>query len=131
MQDTSVQAYAQLASSGELSKLQTEVYQCLKANGPLTQGETWSKFFSTYQRHDICPRFAELKNSGLIKEIGKRKCGLTKRLVLIWATSDYIAPDFNRNPSVKDRLILAETILKENNLLAAYESALTSIGGQL
>lgn len=98
VRQTSIDVYNEIRASGVLNEWQTNVWQCLYENGPMTQGELWDIYFPERQRHDICPRFAELKKMGAIEEVGKRKCAVTDRLCLVWATTNRIP---SKTPVVK------------------------------
>ena len=85
-QQTSIDAYANVQSSGVVSDIQTKVLDVIRANEPITQGETWNEHFPESQRHTIAPRFAELKNLGLIASYDKRKCRFSKITCMTWET---------------------------------------------
>lgn len=92
--DTSIQAYNDYRDSGKLSELQLRVLRVIIDHGPITQGECWSEFFATEQRHNVAPRFAELQRKGLIEAGGKRACRYSCKSVYTWkATLGKIAEE--------------------------------------
>lgn len=86
-QQTSIDSYAAIKASGVLNELQLKVYEVVKNNGPITQGETWSEHFSDVQRHTVTPRFAELVKLGLLKATGTRKDRLSGVETMTWAVT--------------------------------------------
>jgi len=84
IRDTSIDAYRKIEAEGLLSKLKWDVYSCLFKHGPMTQGETWKKHFPKSQRHNICPRFAELERYGVIKSVGTKPCPVSGVEVMLW-----------------------------------------------
>jgi len=87
---TSIEAYNDIRDNGLLGKLQFEVYEVLYNHGPLTQGELWSRFFPNAQRHSIAPRFAELKDRGVVVEVGERPCQITGVNSIVWDVTDHL-----------------------------------------
>ena len=85
IRDTSIAVYHQIKDENLLSRLRWEVYDCLYHHGPLTQMETCRKLNNpNRQDRSYMPRFAELHNMGVIKEVGQRVCSITGREVLLW-----------------------------------------------
>ena len=110
--DTSIAVYHQIIAEGLLTKLKLQVYECLYEHGPLTQNETFVKLnLPKIKQDSIKPRFAELKELGVIKEVGKRPCRLTKREVYEWdVTSKLPKNDLLIKKSIKEK---KEEILKD------------------
>jgi len=96
IRQSSIDAYHQIKDSGLLNQIQDEVLKVITDHGPITQGETWYFHFSDRQRHDVCPRFAELLAKGAIKCLPRRPCRYTGRSVQTW--------DVNEAFSVQDTL---------------------------
>lgn len=85
IRDTSIAVYHQIVAEGLLSKRRLQVYDCLYKHGPMTQNETYVELnVPNLQQSSIMPRFAELKDMGVIRETGKRICTVTGRTVLEW-----------------------------------------------
>lgn len=104
---TSIEAYNQIKAEGLLSKLRFVVYDCIFHNGPITQGECvdilQKRLECGNNSGTIASRFAELKNFGVIQEVGKRPCKLTGRTVLEWDVTDKLPVEFERVS--KDQII--------------------------
>lgn len=121
MQQTSIAAYAAAENSGLLGQLQLEVLKVIVENGPLTQGETWSEFFlEKRQRHDVCPRFAELVKKGVIANVGTRKCRYTGVEGNIYIATGQVPNKLEKMKTKKQRLIDAETFIEKSGLGEAY-----------
>ena len=101
VRDTSIEAYRDCLARGLITKWQYEVLVVvLSYPKGITQGECWSRYFAPEkQRHDICPRFAELKKKGLITEIGKRPCGFSKKSSYAWVGTGAMPKTPEKKPS--------------------------------
>lgn len=76
----------------------------------MTQNETYVKLgVPNLQQSSVMPRFAELKNMGVIREIGTRKCTITGHEVLEWDVTDQLPIDFKR----KSKKELKEELLND------------------
>ncbi len=85
IRETSIAVYHQIQEEGLLSDRRNQVFKCLWEHGPMTQNETYVKLnVPNLQQSSIMPRFAELKDLGVITDIGKRECTVTGRTVLEW-----------------------------------------------
>lgn len=85
VRETSKRAYYTIENEGLLTKVRLHVYQTLFHYGPLTQMET-CRTIDDKNRQDrtFMPRFAELRNMGVIVEIGEKICSITGRNVILW-----------------------------------------------
>jgi len=115
IRDTSRQAYNTIKKSGLMGALQFKVYDCVYSHGPLTQGEAWKLHFNDRQRHDVCPRFAELEHLGVIKCVGERPCRITGKNSMTWDITGTI-PVKTVKKTKKDEV--EEAILKERKACA-------------
>ena len=108
IRDTSIEVYHQVKAEGLLSKRRFEVYECLFHHGPMTQSETLIKLNinnGNVNQHSITPRFAELKDLGVIKETRKRPCKITNRTVYEWdVTSNLPKTDNIVRKSKKEKI---------------------------
>lgn len=102
--ETSVDVYNQIKDEGLLGNLQMSVYTALRGKEPMTQGECAAWLFPSFQRHDIAPRFAELKRFGVLKECGKRPCRVTGRVCYVWQLTESVAMKPSKGPT-KNQLI--------------------------
>jgi len=83
--NTSIAVYYKIEAEGLLSKRRMQVYKSLFYYGPMSQNETYVQLdVPKLQQSSIMPRFAELKEMGVIEEVGERPCSITGRKVLIW-----------------------------------------------
>lgn len=99
IRQTSIKVYRQIQKEGLVKGWRWHVYSTLFHHGPLTQGECWKDHFSETQRHNVCPRFAELKKLGLIVEVGNKQCRVTGRNCISWdVTGDLPTKPKNKKP---------------------------------
>lgn len=86
--ETSVQSFYNSVESGIITTRRHQVWAALLLMGPATIKETDQ--YLRHQQHlavtvwSVGPRFAELRDLGLIREVGKRPCRVTGSIVLIW-----------------------------------------------
>jgi hypothetical protein len=84
IRDTSIAVYHQIEREGLLSPLRQEVTKFVYSDPGHTQKEYCVLMKSPKQDRTIMPRFAELRNRGVIYSGEKRLCTVTKRLVYTW-----------------------------------------------
>ena len=86
--ETSVRAFYNAVDAGMIKTRREQVWAALVALGPATIKEV-----DLYLRRDqhlavtvwsVGPRFAELRDLGLIREVGKRPCRVTGSIVITW-----------------------------------------------
>ena len=121
IQQTSVDVYNNIKNNGLLSSLRFKVYDVIYANGPITQGEVWSKFFQERQRHDIGPRFAELVKLGVIQQVGTRPCEYTGVESLTWSVTGELPKKLEKTKTMKQRLKDAEAFILTKGLATEYK----------
>ena len=80
MRRTSIDAFNAVVASGAIGKLQKEAYRVLYNEGPLTGQELARQA----KIAGLWKRLSELKDSGVIQEVGKRHCTVTGRMALVW-----------------------------------------------
>lgn len=88
IRQTSVETYNAIKADGLLGRLQMDVYAAIFEHGPVTQNELHQYWFPGRQPRDIQPRVSELVKFGVVKEVGKRPCKITRRECLIWDVTD-------------------------------------------
>lgn len=107
MRKTSIDTYNQIKNCGLLSKMRFMVYECIYQNGPMTQSECWKnhleKSHGIKSGQNITPRFAELKNLGVICENSIRPCSITGRMCIEWDVTNNLPVEFKRVS--KDQII--------------------------
>lgn len=83
---TSIECYNQIKAEGLLSKQRLAVYSSLlKMGKPSTAREVYSTMNVEKQE---ATRFTELRNLGVIYEVGNRKCSVTGRTAIEWDLTD-------------------------------------------
>lgn len=88
---TSIAAYHKIRNEGLLSKRRWEVYDVMYHNGPLTSGEAFTILNRNRPAGALTQsraRFTELRELGLLREIGVRKCSVTGMNVILWDVTD-------------------------------------------
>ncbi len=99
MRQTSIEAYHKIKDNGLLSKLRFIVYECIFRHQEITQSECWNLLKESHgikNSSHITPRFAELKNLGVIEEIGTRPCQISGRNCITWSTTGNLPVKFER-----------------------------------
>lgn len=87
VRDTSIGAYHQLKDSGDLAKRQWEVYDLLWDYGPGTSAEIFEHTIGDKQRRTLTQsraRFTELRDMGVIQELGTVECKISGRRAILW-----------------------------------------------
>lgn len=129
IRETSIAVYHQIQEEGLLSDRRNQVFKCLWEHGPMTQNETYVKLnVPNLQQSSIMPRFAELKDLGVITDIGKRICTVTGRMVLEWNVTGEL-PVKKTRASFKEQKkeILEDIIALGNRLPETYKEDLRKI----
>lgn len=103
---TSIEAYNTIKENGLLSKRRWEVYEVLFNYGPLTGGEIGRKMasyrsaVSTADRN-IHARLTELRNFGVVYEVGERDCRVTGMSVIEWDVTEALPVKFEKPTRIK------------------------------
>lgn len=89
---TSIEAYHQIVSEGLLKSIQLETYKLLFKHGPCTGSEltkiAMEKSSNPRPRDSHFQRCSELRDKGLVYEVGKRPCTVTGRRCIEWDVTD-------------------------------------------
>ena len=86
---TSIDCYHQIKANGLLSKRRFEVYEAIFKNAPCTSSEAMvGNLNSTNVLSQSRARFTELRELGVIKEIGVKECSVTGQTVIEWDLTD-------------------------------------------
>jgi len=107
VRQTSIDVYHQIESEGLLSKRRWEVYHILFNHGPMTSNETfdYSKLHGVDgYRHNANARMTELRELGVVQEIGTTLCSKTGRRVILWD----VTSNLPKEPPKKDPKISRE-----------------------
>lgn len=86
--ETSVEAYHEVMESGLIGRRQRQVYGILYEKGPLAGAQVAARFLDLYGRtarsETIRNRLTELRDRGVVKEVGTVQDPNTKKRVLLW-----------------------------------------------
>jgi len=112
---TSVAAYTKIKDQGLLSTRRFQAYEALYHHGPLTAAECWKKCPGA-QIDSIRPRMAELRDLGVIVEVGEKECSVTGMRAILWDVTEALPKKLDKKPSttaeIKRLLIAARDLLK-------------------
>lgn len=122
--DTSLKVYEEIKTEGLLGRLQFEVLMTIVENGPITQGHCWKEYFPQHQRHNICPRFAELKKKGCIIEFDQRPCPVTGRLAYSWIATGNKPIDLKTNKSQEYWILYIQEKGEHSKIFRSREKAM-------
>jgi hypothetical protein len=81
VRQTSIATYYAIREDGLLSRMRWLVYDCLYQHGPLTAQETFKQLGLESNQSG---RFTEMRELGVILEVGERQCAVTGRNVILW-----------------------------------------------
>lgn len=93
IRDTSREAYEELIKSGKLKGQLADILRYVAGMcDPVTSAE--AVHGTKYARNLNCTRarFTELRERGLIREMGQRKCKITGRNAITWAYTERTTP---------------------------------------
>jgi DNA-binding transcriptional regulator GbsR (MarR family) len=91
-----------MQDEGLLSKKRWEVYKALYASGPCTAGELFSKS-SGLVKGSVCARLTELREQGVVKEIGLKKCSFTGNSVILWDVTNQLPIKYKKDQNTLTR----------------------------
>jgi hypothetical protein len=86
--ETSIETYNQIKAEGLLGKMQIEVLGAVVENWPCTSGEAFDRMRDHRERSPLSQtraRFTELRDNGVIEEVGERICKISGRNAIVWA----------------------------------------------
>jgi hypothetical protein len=95
--ETSIAAFYNSLHDGLITKRKQQVYTCLQEIGPATMNETIDVVQRRYpaKGQSLRPRFSELRDDGLIREVGERACRITGVVCVLWECvpqAEYVPP---------------------------------------
>ena len=105
MRDTSEAAFAHIKNSGLLSRMRWAVYEHLFKHGPLT-GTELNEQMREFGRGHCHKRLSELKRVGVVREVEKRACSITGRVVYAWDVTSSI-PSNDQDENIPERYVIA------------------------
>lgn len=97
MRTTSSEAYQHIVSTGVVSKKRKLVYQALYDHGPMTAtqlAELVPGQKSPSKGNNVHARLCELREMGIVQELGEVTCPVTGRQVLQWDVTDNLPTKF-------------------------------------
>jgi hypothetical protein len=105
IRDTSIEAFNTIKENGLLSQNRQRVYSIIFKNGPLTGAQVAALFYSKYGRtsasETIRNRITELRNFGVVKEVGKTIDVNTAMKVLVWDVTSKLPIKLERKAKTK------------------------------
>lgn len=109
VRQTSVEAYKTIDKLGLLSLRRWQVYHSLFVHGPLTGGEVFVKcrdeFPGQFQKmlnSNVITRLGELREMGVVKEIGEKKCSISGQNVILWDVTADLPRKLDQKSKPKD-----------------------------
>jgi len=86
--ETSVQAFYNAVDTGKIQTRREQVWDAIKSLGKATALEVHRYLRHTHSfagdSHSITPRFAELRDLGVIRESDQRECQVTGEWCIVW-----------------------------------------------
>jgi len=109
---TSIDSYYALKKSGALNENQEKVLGDIAHNGPTTAGPIATR--TSMPMRDVSSRCTELRDRGLLCEVGTALSPDTNRPCIQWAATDRSEPlPVKRRASVKDQLKAAQARISD------------------
>lgn len=90
---TSAIAFQKIKDDGLLAQRKWEVYETVYYHGPLTSAEAFNIMNKNKPVRNITQsraRFTELRDMGVLKEVGVRRCKITGHKVIEWDVTDQL-----------------------------------------
>lgn len=112
---TSIDAYNKIKANGLLKGLQWKVYDFATLHGPISERKAWLGISPNSNSGTITARFAELKNKGVLEEVGRWACQDTGNVVLHWDVTADLPRKINKKekPPTREELITALALQAE------------------
>ena len=87
---TSTKVYRQIVAEGLLSKMRFAVYDLLYHDGPLTGAELDEMAYAAGGRGHYHKRLPELRDLGVVREVGEQFCTVSGRKVIAWDVTAHL-----------------------------------------
>jgi hypothetical protein len=115
---TSIEAYHRIRDEGLLSKARFVVYERLYLHGPKTAGELFAGIPNAIVKGSVCARLTELRDMGVVMEVGEAQCALTGQTAIVWDVTEFLPRKLDKAPkeATKPELIRAASNLLERAL---------------
>lgn len=109
VQKTSVETYHSIKNSGLISEKRMKVYEILYENPQGLTGTQVSEIFkekypSAKHSETIRNRITELRDMGVVLDMGVVECEFTNRKVLKWCTSDNLPLKIGKKSTLKEKV---------------------------
>lgn len=101
VRETSLISYQEILSEGLINERQAKVYDVILRYPCLTDMEIMREC-GFNDPNKVRPRRKELFDYGLIKNEGKKRCSITKRLAYSWSVIHFVPKDFSVKKHRKD-----------------------------
>lgn len=98
---TSIDCYNEIKANGLLSKRRLQAYQCMLNVSPCTAGELEKEFNKNYGLRGVWKLLSQLRDMGVVKEVGERNCRITKRNVIEWDLTDNLPKNIKLSKNSK------------------------------
>ena len=102
---TSIDCYNEIRANGLLSKRRLQAYQCMLNVSPCTAGELEKEFNLKYGLRGVWKLLSQLRDMGVVEEVGERDCRITKRNVIEWDLTDRLPVNVKKNNKTKKQKI--------------------------
>ena len=99
--ENSLKAWQQLLESGRLAGARADFYRAIAEHPRMTATELY-RFHLTGYSENTRTRFGELRDLGLIREAGSRKCTITGKTATVWEITE--AREVGEPPRTASRL---------------------------
>lgn len=101
VRETSIDAYNEIKANGLLSEKRFQVYEILVDHGPLTGAEVSQRIRQKHGRSTVSEtvrnRLTELRDLGVVREVGQKPCPITGRTVIVWDVTKNL-PEQTKKP---------------------------------
>lgn len=101
VRQTSIDCFEQIRSTGVVSQRRLEVLEAISRTCPCTTSEA-TRAIST-SSFGIGSRFTELREMGVIYEVGTRKCRVTDRNVIEWDLTGNMPVKYKKKLNTKPK----------------------------
>lgn len=99
---TSESTFRAVTESGMLSQRRAQVYEALYSYGPCTINELYKKMsWVNNVQANLHARMGELRDMGVVAEVGERVCSVTGQTVIEWQTTDQLPGKLKKSTKSK------------------------------
>lgn len=106
VRQTSVDVYRSMRDEGLLTESRLKIYGFLFEHGPCTANELFQKTkgFNTITQANFHARLGELRDCGVVDELGTKKCTVTGNTVIVWDCNNKLPVKINKRETNADRV---------------------------